>query len=260
MFAIAAMIALHPARAEDAASPLRLVTYNVNFANPDVEASLSAIAAADADVVLLQEITADWQRALARRFAHQYPHQLFHLHVRAPGGLAVLSKHALRGDLMLPSPNRTWFPAEFVVVAGPFGPVQILHVHLRPAIDGDSWLKGFITTPPLRRKEIESYWPRLAHDVPTIVAGDFNEDATGSALAFLAARGLTRIATSGPNTWHYEVTSRGRTSDGLAADVDHVLVDGSLVGRDGRVLDSGTSDHRPVVVTIAPAARVMPPL
>ena len=35
-------------------------------------------------------------------------------------------------------------------------------------------------------------------------------------------------------------------------DIDHVMVDRTLDRRDGRVLDAGTSDHRPVVVSIEP--------
>lgn len=239
------------ARADTPTRSLRLLTYNVNYANPDVDASLSAIDAADADVVLLQEITAEWQRALAHRFAEKYPHQVFRLHQRAPGGLAVLSRYPIRAEELLPSPIRTWFPAERLVVAGPLGSLQILNVHLRPAIDGGSWIKGFLTTPPLRRREVESYWPKLSRHLPTIVAGDFNEDASGGALAYLAKQGLVRVPTQGPKTWHYESTHSGKTADVLALDIDHVMIDRSLVASDARVLDCGTSDHRPVVVTLA---------
>jgi endonuclease/exonuclease/phosphatase (EEP) superfamily protein YafD len=241
-----------PARAEERVRSLRLLTYNVNFANPDLDASLSAIAAADADVVLLQEITSEWQRALAERFREQYPHQVFRVHARAAGGLAVLSKYPMRGEEILPSPHRGWFPAERLVVEAPFGALQILNVHLRPAVDGGNWVKGFLTTPPLRRREIESYWPRLSRMLPTIIAGDFNEDTTGGVLAFLARQGLVRVPTSGPKTWRYQSTYNGKTSDVIAMDIDHVMIDRSLVASEGQVLDSGTSDHRPVLVTIAP--------
>ena len=70
-----------------------------------------------------------------------------------------------------------------------------------------------MTTPPLRRREIETYWRKLARDLPTIVAGDFNEDPTGRVLSFLARQGLSRVETKGPSTWHYEATSKGKTSD-----------------------------------------------
>src|SRR5688572_21878854 len=48
-----------------------LMTYNVNYANPDPDASIDVIAAADADVVLLQEITAAWQARLQQRLGKQ---------------------------------------------------------------------------------------------------------------------------------------------------------------------------------------------
>jgi endonuclease/exonuclease/phosphatase (EEP) superfamily protein YafD len=89
--------------------------------------------------------------------------------------------------------------------------------------------------------------------LPTIVAGDFNEDVSGRAIDFLARHGMTRVPTSGPTTWHYETTSgSGRTHDLLKLDIDHVMIDGHFVASDAHVLDAGASDHRPVVVTIAP--------
>ena len=90
--------------------------------------------------------------------------------------------------------------------------------------------------------------------MPTIVAGDFNEDSTGSAISFLTTMGLARVDTKGPTPWHYEVTTNGKTSDLLKLDIDHVMVDRRLAARDGTVLDEGQSDHRPVIVTIEPRA------
>lgn len=231
---------------------LRLMTYNVNYGNPDPKSALDAIARADADIVLLQEITFEWKRVLAERFATQYPHTMYRIHTRAAGGLAVLSKLPIQAEELFASPERGWFPAERLVFEAPFGALQVLNVHLRPAIDGGSWIKGFMTTPPLRRREIESYWKRMVKDLPTIVAGDFNEDPTGRAISFLTKQGLSRVDTKGPTTWHYEVTNRGQTSDLLKLDIDHVMVDRRLSARDGTVLDEGASDHRPVIVTIEP--------
>jgi endonuclease/exonuclease/phosphatase (EEP) superfamily protein YafD len=176
------MVVTSPVRAESK-SPIRLMTYNVNYANPDPDSALEAIEKADVDVVLLQEITSEWKRSLEKRFEKQYPHRVYRIHTRAAGGLAVLSKHEITTEEVFPSPERGWFPAERLVVESPLGAVQILHVHLRPAIDNGSWIRGFITTPPLRRREIESYWKHVSLDLPTIVAGDFNEDPTGTAVA-----------------------------------------------------------------------------
>lgn len=224
---------------------LVLVTYNLNYANPDRDATMRAIAGTNADVVLLQEVDEKWQRALSARFADQYPHQAYRLWNRAAGGSAILSKLDIRSEESLPSPE--WFPAQRIVLATPLGSVQLLNVHLRPAWDG-SWIKGYVTTPPMRLREVEAYWPKLSHELPTIVAGDFNEAPNGGAVAFLAKHGLTRVPTSpdGPSTWHYEL---------LHMDIDHVMIDHSFAAANARVLDVGTSDHRPVIVTITSLGR-----
>jgi endonuclease/exonuclease/phosphatase family metal-dependent hydrolase len=241
-----------PARAE-AARALRLMTFNVNYGNPTPNEALDAIEKADVDIVLLQEVTSEWKRQLATRFEKRYPHQVYRIHSRAAGGLAVLSKIPITAEEVLASPERGWFPAQRVVVDTAFGDLQILNVHLRPAIDGGSWIKGFMTTPPLRRREIEAYWRKLAKGVPTVVAGDFNEDPSGSALAYLTRQSLSRVATPGPTTWRYQVHGKSGMSDLLKMDIDHVMIDERLHARDARVIDAGASDHRPVVVTIAPA-------
>ena len=226
------------------------MSYNVNYANPDIKGTLDAIAAADADVVLLQEIDRGWQAALAARFAKLYPHQVYRLHRRSAGGLAVLSKVAIASEALVPTPPEGWFPAQRVVIAGPLGPVQMLNVHLRPAIEGGSWIRGFQTTPPYRLEQIRAFWPTLAKDVPTLVAGDFNEDTAGTAVQFVETQGLTRVPTKGPTTWRYERIADGKPFTLLAMNIDHIMLDGHLAATDARVLDAGASDHRPVVVTL----------
>ena len=227
-------------------APLRLMTYNLNYSNPTPRASLEAIAVEDADVVLLQELTANWQAALADRFASQYPVRVFHLNRRLAGGLAVLSKLPVGGDELFAPPEGGWFPAQRLVVTTDAGDVQILHVHLRPALDNGSWISGFMSTPPVRAREIQTYVRQLA-SLPTLVAGDFNEDPiSGLALAHLAANGYRRVEAIGPRTWHFEENGW----DVLKMDLDHIFIGASLTARDARVLDTGTSDHRPVVATI----------
>jgi endonuclease/exonuclease/phosphatase (EEP) superfamily protein YafD len=231
---------------------LALMTYNVNYANPDPDRSIDAIAAADADVVLLQEITDAWRIRLATRLARQYPHRTFHP-ARA-GGLAVLSKREIRSDQLLPPPPGGFFPAERLVVASPLGDVQILHVHLRPNVDRGDWIRGWQTTPPVRRREIETYHAKLAPGIATIVAGDFNELPSGLAVEFLVKQGFARIPTTGPTTWHHVIDVAGARVSALSLDIDHVVIDATLAPSDARVLDAGTSDHRPVVVTLTRAA------
>lgn len=240
-----------PSASASPPSSLRVMSYNVNYANPDVPGTMDAIASEDPDVVLIQEVDRGWQDALAKRFAKSYPHQAFHLHAKASGGLGVLSKYPIAEEELLPTPPEGWFPAQRLVLEVPFGKVQMLNVHLRPATDRGSWIIGYQTTPPFRLKQAKAFQPRLAAGLPTLVAGDFNEVPTGTAVAFFQQRGLVRVPTKGPTTWHYAKVIRGRKLSMLSMDIDHFLVDGTLIATDARVLDAGASDHRPVVITIS---------
>jgi endonuclease/exonuclease/phosphatase family metal-dependent hydrolase len=227
------------------------MTYNVNYGNPDPKTALDAIAKADPDIVLLQEITSEWRALLEKRFKSTYAHRVFH--TGGAGGIAVLSKHAItKHDLWHPRGTGAYFPAQLVVVDSPLGALQLLNVHLRPAKDNGSWVRGFMTTPAVRRREIEAHHKRLDPALPTVIAGDFNEDPDGLAIDYLAAHGFSRVTTSGPRTWHYEQIVNGKPWDLLKMDIDHVVIDGNFVANDAHVMDAGTSDHRPVVVTIHP--------
>ena len=86
----------HVAAAESKA--IRLMTYNLNYGNWDTKGTLDAIAKADVDVVLLQEIPDDWKQLLEKRFKDQYVHQSYRIHTRSAGGLAVLSKLPIKAE------------------------------------------------------------------------------------------------------------------------------------------------------------------
>lgn len=231
-----------------------LMTYNLNYKSTDFPSTLAAIERADADVVLLQEVDQPWSDALRRRFEKQYPHSAFHIFTRRAGGLAVLSKLPIVEDELWAPPAGTgaWFPAERIVFEAPFGKLQALNVHLRPANEGGSWLRGFMTTPDVRRAEIAAHWKHLDRALPTVIAGDFNEDPGGRAVDFLTRAGMKRLQTVGPTTWRYEVTSRKKTFELLKMNIDHILITHQLEAGEARVLPLGSSDHRPVVVSIGP--------
>jgi endonuclease/exonuclease/phosphatase (EEP) superfamily protein YafD len=151
LIALAILAAAQPAAA-DPPRVLRVMTYNIEYNNPTPKHSLDAIADADADVVLLQEVSTEWAHALDARFAKQYPYRAFHTETRGSPGEAVLSKLPIESDALL-----------------------------RPPAGG--WL-----------------------------------------------------------TWH---------QDPLRFDLDCVMIDARLAASAGKVLDAGTSDHRPVFVTIS---------
>ncbi|MEM6292429.1 MAG: endonuclease/exonuclease/phosphatase family protein [Myxococcota bacterium] len=237
----------------DAKAPrMRVATFNVNFGMAGRLSNAMAIEAIDADVVLLQETT----EASAKRFRDSlgdvYPHQQFRDCCRA-GGLGILSKHPIVWEQYL-EPDAGWFPAWAFEVDGPIGRVQFLDVHLRPPVsDSGSWAKGYFSTRGVRRSEIEGFFGALDPDLPTIVAGDFNEGADGRAVEFLLDKGMqSALAEVDPDadTWHWPLAVGE-----LRSMLDHIVYDDRLVLLRADVREAGRSDHFPVFADFARASR-----
>lgn len=245
-----------PAPALAGAPELRVLSFNVNYGVGHDPRNVAAVAEANADLVLLQETTEEAEVAFREALADAYPHVLFRYCCNA-GGLGVLSKHPIREEAWL-EPTVGWFPAWRVVVDTPLGPVQALDVHLRPPMsDGGSWVAGYFSTRDDRREEIAAFFTALDPELPTIIAGDFNEDAQGRAIAFLADKGLVSALPQvhpRAKTWRWQ-TKLGK----LRMMLDHVVYGPGLELRGAEVLDRGTSDHLPVLVVLGASSAAMKP-
>lgn len=242
--------ALAPAPA--GAPTLSVLTFNVNFGVGHDPRNVAAVSEADADLVLLQETTEQSETVFREALADHYPHMLFRDCCNA-GGLGVLSKYPLLEEAYL-EPTVGWFPAWRVVVDSPLGRVQALSVHLRPPMsDRGSWVAGYFSTRGVRRDEIAAFWSAMDPELPTIVAGDFNEDAGGRAIAYLAEMGLQSAL---PQVQPRAKTWRWSTGVGeLRMMLDHVVYGAGLKQHGAEVLDRGTSDHLPVRVVLGAASR-----
>jgi endonuclease/exonuclease/phosphatase (EEP) superfamily protein YafD len=191
---------------------LRLLTYNVNYGLAGDQTTVAAIRDADADLALLQETNVAWEQAIRRALGDRYPAMLFK-HRGGGGGLAVLSRRPIAEAEIIAPIAEGWFPAGRVVVDTAFGPLQALNVHLRPPVsDGGSFVSGHFTTPAVRLREIQSFVTKLKPALPTVIAGDFNEEPrwrrhgisdrpgtdVGSARAGDHFRGSSPVWTFGP--------------------------------------------------------------
>jgi endonuclease/exonuclease/phosphatase (EEP) superfamily protein YafD len=160
---------------------------------------------------------------------------------------------------VLPNPG-AWFAALRVVTQTPLGRVQALVVHLHPPVteDGD-WVRGYLSSSPTRRAELEAWLPALEAGLPTLVAGDFNEGTSGDAVQLLERRGLRTVLPEfhpSAKTWRWPV---GPLT--LTAQLDHIAYDRRLEPLDAQVVPSGRSDHFPVMAEFvrAPPATIRPP-
>ncbi len=230
---------------------LRLMTYNVNFGIAGDGPTLAAIDAGRADVVLLQEISKSWEEALHTRFDGAYPHAVFFPRGGA-GGIGVMSRLPIRAQQLIPrEEDDGWFPALRLVLESPLGPLQVLVVHLRPPVsDGGSFVAGHFTAPAIHEREIARFCQTLDRELPTVVAGDFNEEEDGRAIAYLArgacanwkmTSALPEFAPDRP-TWRWPTTFHT-----FERRLDHIVYDGRLEPLSVEVLDAGRSDHFPVV-------------
>ncbi len=246
---VSARSSAEPLVAATSSTPrLRVMTFNVNFGVADRQSNIEAIADSGADLVLLQETTEASEDRFVDALSEIYPHVLFKACCNA-GGLGILSKHPIAWDVYL-EPEVGWFPAWLVEVDTPIGRVQALDVHLRPPVsDSGSWLSGQFTTRKIRAQEIEAFTEALDPDLPTIVAGDFNEGEDGRAVQFLADKGMrSALPQVDPKavTWHWPLKLGELTSM-----LDHIVYDARFVLLRAEVLERGDSDHYPVVAELA---------
>jgi vancomycin resistance protein VanJ len=229
----------------------RFASYNVHFPEAGDRRTLDAIDEAQADVICLQEVNAEWQRSLVERFEHDYPNRLFHP-LEGPDGLAFLSRYPLE-DYGVYTVPEGWHPAWHVLVETPTGAVQVLNVHLRAIFDGGEGnpFASYVETQSDHRYELASYEGHLLDGVPNVILGDFNEGVDGDAIERLEDRGYRNalpLFHPGQPTWY------GRSVGGqLELTIDHVLFDRAFAPLNAYVLTGGGSDHLLVVAHLEAA-------
>lgn len=222
----------------------KVKTFNVEFGKQNDAATVNAVGQGNPDIVCLQETTAEWEAVLEERYAEQYPYQLYQ---PKPGaaGLAVLSRYPILDAGFLSAPNG-WHPAWHVMVETPAGWLQILDVHLRASTVGNGGTaNSYLTTDGDHRYEIKAFTADLTKDMPTMIMGDFNESPDGVAVRYLESQGYRNVLPlyhPGQPTWrHASIAGQFDTT------FDHILFDGSVEPLNAWVLDSGNSDHLPVM-------------
>jgi endonuclease/exonuclease/phosphatase (EEP) superfamily protein YafD len=217
---------------------LRVMTFNVNYGVPPDAQTLAAIAKAAPDILLVQELNSGWRDALAT-----WPHAELHPSDDDASGLGVAARFPLEVKA-LPPTEQGFFGAQRVVVTTPLGRLQLLNVHLRPPVsDSGSFVSGYFTTKGIRQLEIANHVQELEPDVPSIVAGDFNEEDS-RATAWLEERqwrSADRELAHGTPTWHWPWIVE------LKGCLDHIYYSSALEPFEVQVLQAGKSDHFPVL-------------
>jgi len=232
------VLASGPPPVREGATGVTVASVNLLYSNDVIDESADALLAQDADAIVFSEFTAEHQRALiAHELSDRYPFKIDRAGLRA-GGLAIWSRYPLRERERLATVNYS----VDAVLDGPDGPFAIVGIHPpAPVFDFGSWRHDL----GLLRDRAD------AATMPTLIIGDLNASYwhppfrdlldTGFVDAHIAdGRGLSTSWPTGD--WRIPFVR-----------LDHALTGRGLVSTDVVDFNVPGSDHRGLIVTVAPA-------
>lgn len=161
-----------------------------------------------------------------------------------------MSKYKL-DDVRLIEPTEGWFPGLLADIQTPLGMVQVLNVHLRPALSDQGSFRpsAYYRTPGIHIKELEGFLAYTDAEKPLIIAGDFNEHEDRKAIRWLIDQDFTDVLSvydTSSKTWVWD-TSFGITLDNR---YDHIVISKDLQCVGAKVVEVKGSDHMPVLAVI----------
>lgn len=209
---------------------------NVQYVNHDHQRLLDWLVAHPADVVVLEEVTAEWAAVLQTTHA-QYPYQQV-LSREDPYGIAVLSRSPLESAAAVDLAS-DGLPSLLVTIRPGGELVQVLAMHTRWPITPA--LKELRDVALQRAAELIAGNP-----IPTILVGDLNLTPYAPAFKQLLLDANLQDAFADRvwrPTWRASLWP-------VALPIDHVLVPPAACVYEAEVGPDVGSDHRPVHVTL----------
>lgn len=217
---------------------LRIATVNLLYTNGVTAAVANDLLTRDLDVIAFTEYTAEHREVLtAHRLAARFAHRVDRPGPRAEG-IAVWSRMPLDEGTRVPTVNNS----VDAVVEAPDGPIRLFAVHTpTPLYDFGEWVQDLAV---IRRVAADS-------GGPTVVIGDLNATYWNPAFREILAEGyadaLIAVGRGFSSSWPI-----GKRVPPFAQ-LDHALVGRGLVPTGAANFPIPGSDHRGLVVTVAPA-------
>ncbi|MFV0308860.1 MAG: endonuclease/exonuclease/phosphatase family protein [Desertimonas sp.] len=214
---------------------VRVAHFNVWYLNSRPGAAGEVLAAVDADILILSEITPSLRRCfIAAGLDERYPFSVDRSR-HDPGGMAVWSRHPI-SEL---GHRRIRHERIRVRLEHPDGMVLVDAIHTQsPVADPWHWATDLAA---LAREP--------APTEPTVLVGDFNAAWTHPGFRAIAERGWRdahrTLGRGTDNSWRFDRRHHPRF-----VRLDHALVNGSVDVDDVVDVDLPGSDHRGFVVTV----------
>ena len=212
---------------------LRVLTHNVDAANTDYEGTARDVLAAGADVVALEEMTADALEVFEQEFAGKYPYHV----KRSTVGLWSTYPIEESGSVDI---GLSWTRALRAQVRTPGGEVAFYVAHLASVRIGST---GF--TSEQRNETIRQLGQQIGAEKLSrvVLMGDLNGTANDRSLSPVTA-GLRSAQGAAGNGFGFSWPAGFPM-----ARIDHILVRG-VTPTDAWVLPRTGSDHRPVAAEL----------
>jgi len=224
-----------------------VATYNINYGNFDLKLAAETILKSGADIVAIQETTAEQARHFRMHLRKTYKHMRFRTGKWADG-FGFMSKVPLARLTYIPKKHGhfgTWL-AE-VVLDGKT--VQLANIHLYPTIPGkgDKLLdivKLVSATENVRTREIARICQKVSRKLPVILLGDFNSPPYLNVRKYLVDRKYTdsfaAVAPNGPRQHTWRTKWRGTV---WKQTLDYVYHTPQVRTLASRIINSDASDH-----------------
>lgn len=228
---------------ETSGETITVMSVNLLRVNRNTDPIVQEIAAADPDILLLQEYTEHWRAAIGAHVEERYPYA--HHVLRGDSfGAALLSKRPFVGEVQTYLPmGRIAMPEIRAVVEIAGRRVAVYNIHLVPPMG-----MGLAIEHRLQFADLLDLLDR--ETLPAIVAGDFNFTETSPDASALRRRGFREahaIAGRGRGTtWPVHRKLRWMPRIRL----DHIFLSGGLTASQSKTGVGKGSDHRPVIAKI----------
>jgi vancomycin resistance protein VanJ len=227
--------------AGNSANELRVMTFNVNYANRNASDIADLIRAESPDVIAMQELKEGLAVPLQAELASEYPYFLYD---SGQGLTGLISRYPLTAGSTLPELRYSWRAN----VETPEGTVTVWSVHLATALSQRGW--------EVQRKMAAALAQEAEKEArPMVVMGDFNTTDQTENYRLVADR-LNDVHWSVARGFGFtfpDLRRYGTDSPllGPVVRIDHIFVSDHFAPLEIHVISSGHgSDHRPVVATL----------
>lgn len=224
---------------------ISLMTYNVFFKNVRPDSSISKIKTCNPDILVVQELTPQWETKLAKTIGRSYPYQSL-LPLSGTHGIGVYSKHPIMNTQLLDDDKHPYAQAVTLMIDGKR--IRLFNVHLAsPAIaveHPEDFIELFSANYEVRRKQLGKLnlmanQAKHNFDVQLLV-GDLNTIVYEPIYRDLLNHWVNLHDLAG-NGWGFNFPNS--TKVGPVTTLDYILIKGRAKGVGTQVIEGGGSDH-----------------